>query len=157
MNLLQRLREAGLTKTTAPVNKGAGDDAPFSLTAVVTKVAPDDQMLVYGWASVTEKDGQIVVDSQDDVITTDDLVKAAHEFVLSSRRHADMHMAGSHVGDIVESLVFTADVQKALGIDLGQIGWFIGVKVSDPAVWKRIKSGEYKAFSIGGTGKRVPL
>jgi hypothetical protein len=154
MSLLALLRKG---KSASPKNADeAPDDASFSLTARVTKL-DEDQHLVYGWASVTEKDGQLVVDSQDDTITTDDLVKAAHDFVLSSRRSAEMHRDGSHIGDIVESLVFTPDVQKALGIDLGMVGWFIGVKVSDMGVWKRIKSGEYKAFSIGGTGVRVPL
>jgi len=35
--------------------------------------------------------------------------------------------------------------------------WWVGVQVTDDALWEKIKSGEYKAFSIGGSGKRVPM
>jgi hypothetical protein len=31
------------------------------------------------------------------------------------------------------------------------------MRVDDPDVWKRVKKGELRAFSIGGTGTRVPL
>ena len=48
-------------------------------------------------------------------------------------------------------------MQKALGVDLGKVGWFIGLKIEDDGVWKRVKSGELAAFSFGGRGVREPI
>jgi len=116
----------------------------------------EEQRCVTGWASVVEQDGKPVVDHQGDVMSEADLLKSAHNFMADYRVGKAMHQGGK-VGDIVESVVFTKDLQKALGIDLGKVGWLIKVKVSDPAIWKRVKSGELKAFSIGGYGQRVPM
>ena len=46
------------------------------------------------------------------------------------------------------------DVQKALGIDLGKVGWFGAMRFRDDEVWAAVKSGKFRAFSIGGTGVR---
>lgn len=116
----------------------------------------ESKRLVMGWASVIEKDGKPVVDWQGDVITEADLVKAVHEFNTEYREGKTMHK-GSATGEIVESMVFTHDVQKALGIDLGKVGWWICYKVHDDATWNRVVNKELRAFSIGGTGSRVKL
>ena len=65
----------------------------------------------------------------------------------------DMHERMG-VGRLVESMVFTKQKQDALGIDLGLVGWFVGFKVDDDGVWKRIKAGELPEFSIGGKAVR---
>jgi len=39
----------------------------------------------------------------------------------------------------------------------GPTGWFIGMKITDDEVWKKVKAGEYQAFSIGGRGNRTEL
>ena len=116
--------------------------------------ADGDQQLVFGWASVSTKGGVPIVDKQDDIITSAELEKAAYDFVLYSRTQGDMH-ARRGVGRMVESCVFTAEKQAALGIDLGMEGWWVGFKVDDTGVWKRIKAGELPEFSIGGKGERV--
>lgn len=114
-----------------------------------------ERKLAYGWFSVIEENGQPVVDSQGDVIDEEVLVDAAHRFLTDSRAGKMMHK-GRRVADVVESIVLTRDVQKALGIELpeGRIGWFAAMKFRDDDVWDRVKSGELQAFSIGGTGIR---
>lgn len=112
--------------------------------------------LVYGWASVAKKDGEDVEDLQGDVITDiDNLREVVHDF-MGTRVGKAMH-EGAQVGTIVDSMVFDKDLQDALGIDLGCEGWFVGYKVTDDAVWKRVESGELAAFSIGGSGERTPM
>ena len=129
----------------------------FSVSFPIQK-AVDDQMLVYGWASVTEKNGAVVFDGEDDSITIPDLQKAAHDFITNERHAGDVHFEyGPQIGYCVESMVFTPEIQKALGIDLKKIGWFVCMKVNSPEVWAKIKSGVYKSFSIGGVGRRVSL
>lgn len=120
--------------------------------------------IVWGWASVIEKDGKAIVDHQGDVIQEDDLVKAAHDHVTNSRVGGALHLyvpgpdrTPLKGGDIVESLVFTKALQKALGVDLGKVGWLVGYQITDPYVKKMVASGQLKAFSIGGSGRREPI
>jgi Putative phage serine protease XkdF len=127
----------------------------FSIPISVAKTDAD-QHLVFGWASVVEKNGKLIVDKQGDVIYPEDLEKAAYDFVHDAREQGHMH-SKIGVGKAIESIVFTKEKQDALGIDLGKVGWWIGFKVSDPAVWKRIKAGDLPEFSIGGSGRRKAL
>lgn len=126
-------------------------DSPFTITATIEKF-DEDKRLVTGWASIVEKDGEQVLDRQDDTLTEDEIVKAAHAF-MELRAGKSLH-AGSRIGDIVESVVFTKDLQQKLGIDLGKVGWLITMKVHDDDVWDQVKKGELVAFSIGGRGIR---
>ena len=116
----------------------------------------EEKQIVYGWASVVEKNGDAVVDQQGDIISIDEIEKAAHRFLTDCRVAGDSHIVKG-VGHLVESVVFSRDLQKALDIDLGQSGWFVGFKVTDPDVWDRVKKGELSMFSIGGTGKRAEI
>lgn len=124
------------------------------ITAEITKVQPDEN-LVFGWASIVEDvNGKEIVDFQGDVISEIELEKTAYDFVLTSRVAGEMHEVIG-VGNLVESIVFTKEKQKALGLNKGglPIGWWVGFKVDDD-IFERIKSGEYQMFSIGGEGIR---
>lgn len=118
----------------------------------ITKI-DEDRHLVFGFFSVIEENGEVVVDKQGDIIDEETLEDAAYGFVMNARIAGEMHERRG-VGDLVESIVFTKSKQKALGIDLKKVGWFGGFKITDEEVWKKIKSGEYPAFSIGGAGVR---
>ena len=131
------------------------EDDSFTIEADIMKF-DEEQRLVYGWASIVEEDGKELVDKQGDIIETQDLINAAHEYMLESREAHERH-AGVKKGETVESIVFTKDVQKALGIDLGKVGWFICQKIYDDETWEKVKSGELSAFSIGGRGERIPV
>lgn len=115
----------------------------------------EERRVAYGWFSVIEEDGRSLIDKQGDVIKADELVGAVHDFILNVRAGKVMHR-GERVGDVVESLVLTKDVQKALGVELpnGRVGWFGAIKFHNDDAWERVKSGELRAFSIGGTGVR---
>lgn len=118
--------------------------------------ADADQQLIFGWASVVEKNGQLVIDKQGDVILPSDLEKAAYDFVLYARKHGDMH-DNVGTGRLVESMVFTKEKQNLLGIDLGKVAWWTGFYVTDKDTWAAHKRGELPELSIGGTGRRVAI
>ena len=63
------------------------------------------------------------------------------------------------IGLLVESVVFTPDKQEAMGIPAGTIpsGWWIGLKITDNAVWEKVKDGTYNMFSIEGDAVRIPV
>jgi len=118
--------------------------------------ADNEQRMVWGWASVITENGIPVVDTQGDVIKADTLMKAATEFMLSTRVTKEMH-SGGKVGEFVHSLPLTKALGEALGITSDKEGWIVACKVYDDAVWEKVKSGELKAFSIGGRAKREKI
>lgn len=133
------------------VGKRDGDDG-FSRAFDVKKI-DEDRQLVFGWASIWTIGGEYVVDKQDDIIPPDEGENAAYEFMLYHRSHGDMHERMG-VGRCIESIALTKQKQEALGIDLGMEGWFVGFRVDDDDVWKRIKAGDLPEFSIGGKATR---
>lgn len=115
--------------------------------------------IVYGWASVSVKDGELVTDLQGDQIEPDALEQAVEDFMLEYRAGtADgagvMHDTPPKC-EVIASLVTTPDVCKAFGLGEGiPVGWILGLKVLDDAVWQRVVSGELKALSIQGTAEK---
>jgi hypothetical protein len=115
--------------------------------------ADADGRFVRGFASVTSVDGAPVVDWQKDIISIETITKTAHEFVRDARVAKVLHN-GEPVGEVVESVIVDEDFVKALGVTDTRRGWWIGMQVHSDAIRKRIKSGELRAFSIGGRGVR---
>lgn len=115
-----------------------------------------EQQIFYGWAYVSEENGQVIVDKQDDYILPGDLVKAAEEFTLHGGNLGDMHQE-RNVGRVVASFVTSAELCKAFGLTIknDRRGWILGFKVDDPQVWSKIRGGAQLELSIGGRGERV--
>ena len=132
---------------------------PFALTLPIAKADPALRT-VWGWASVSVRDGAPLVDVEGDVIATEELVRAAHAFMAKSRRGAAGHADGGEdvpaVGTVVESLVVTPAIQEVLGIPAGQEGWFVGIRIDDDQAWASVLAGELAALSIGGVARRLP-
>lgn len=122
----------------------------------------EDQRMVYGWASVITKDGEPVVDLQDDIIEPHELENATTEFMMDVRHAMAMHerdengeiQDGMIKGLVVHSFPLTDEIAKALGISSDYEGWIVGVKVADDEVWKSIKDGTFSGFSIGAAAIR---
>ena len=124
--------------------------AEATLTAEVLKVdAPKRK--VWGWASVVERDGRAVVDKQGDLITPDELQAAVHDFVKNARKARVMH-DGIDVGEVVDSIVLTRELQDSLGINV-PVGWVLGMEMPAETI-ARVESGELSMFSIGGSAVR---
>lgn len=146
MKTIKELLEIAKRK---PETKAAKQTEKAVCFGFVIEKMREDQRIVYGWASVSEQNGQLVTDAHGDTIDTQELVAAAHNFMKQSRVGKAMH-TGRPIAEVVESVVFTPELQQQLGIDLQKSGWFIGVQVHDAGVWERVKKGELRAFSIGG-------
>ena len=131
----------------------------FEIPFEIKKVDPDQRM-IFGWASIVTKDGRLVVDHQNDVISTDELEKAFYDYVLYSRGQGHMH-SKMGVGRLIECMMFTKQKQDVLKIvvrdeDGDQIeGAWVGYYVDDDDVWAAHKRHELPAFSIGGAA--VPI
>lgn len=133
-------------------------DVTYEMTFDVTK-SRDDLGLVSGWANVSvNANGSIPMDWQDDIIPPEVLEDAAINFMQDFRGSGVEH-EGVEQGCVVESIVFTKEKQQAIGIPSGCVpeGWFITVKVQDKELFKAVKEGKYKMFSIQGSAKKIEL
>lgn len=142
------------TKDTAMTRQRDGDS--FSIFKT-----DDDKRLVFGWASISiTVDGEQLEDRQKDIIDPEDLEEAAYEYVLNFRDTGEEHVSTMRKkGKLVESCVFTAEKQKAIGIPEGilPVGWWIGFKIEDDSAWEKVKNGTYRMFSIEGKANRIPV
>lgn len=110
----------------------------------------EEQRIVYGWASVTKVNDELILDRQGDRIETETLHKAVNDFMKNVRVGKLMHQ-GEQVGQIVHSFPVSKEIMGALGIQTDKEGWITGYYVEDDQLWADVKSGKYAAFSIGGT------
>lgn len=132
------------------------DEVPFEVD--ISKMN-DDQHLVFGWASVSiNADGSIPLDWQGDITSPEVLENAAYQYVLKYRTTGEMHQ-GEAVGYLIESCMFTKQKMQAMGIPEGILpeGWWVGFYIPDDEVVDKIKSGQYKMFSIQGKARRLKL
>ena len=119
----------------------------------------NEDNMVFGWANVSiNADGSIPLDWQGDIIPPSVLEKAAYQFVLKYRATGEMH-TGEVVGQLVESVMFTKEKMAKMGIPEGTLpeGWWVGFYVPDDTICAKIKSGEYKMFSIQGKMKKIAI
>jgi hypothetical protein len=122
---------------------------------------------VWGYAKISKVDGELVADSENDVVDTEELEKAAFDFVQNSRAAKVTHGKDSQAGDgqvaeLIESIVVTPEKLEAIGVPAEVAkavpeGWFLGFQVKDDDTWARVESGELGAFSIGGSAVREPV
>lgn len=116
------------------------------------------QKVAYGWAYVAKKGDEQVVDHSGDTWDISEIEKTAHDFILSCRVGAESHLVKGGA-ELVESMVFSETLQKALGIDIKKNGesvegWFVGFRITDPELLEKVEKGELSMFSIGGSGIR---
>lgn len=154
---LKKIDAAG---TATKVMIGHGHESTHENNYTITKI-DDDKRLVFGWASIScTSDGEQLEDLQKDIIDPEDMEESAYEFVLNFRDTGELHNPNlRQKGKMVESVVFTVEKMKAMGIPEGilPVGWWVGFKIEDDAAWEKVKNGTYKMFSVEGTGQRVPV
>jgi len=61
---------------------------------------------------------------------------------------------GEQIGQVIHSWPVTDEIAKSVGIESDREGWLVAFKVYDEEIWKKVKSGELSAFSIGGKGRK---
>jgi hypothetical protein len=141
----------------------------FTWTGEISKV-DEDKRQVFGWASISEINGEPVLDLQGDIVPIEETEKAAYRYVIESRKGGDMHARvkkglttewtePKHTADLVESFVVTPEKLEKMGLpsDALPLGWWVGFKVNDDEQWNLVKSGKRTGFSIHGSGTRKDL
>lgn len=107
-----------------------------------------------------------IADAQGDVITSDEIEKAAYKFMenLALKKAKGTaagleHQIFDGVGHPIVSIIDPdGSVAKAFGAKEGIAGaWFGGVQVTNTEIWKKIEADELTGFSVGGHGEREEI
>ncbi len=107
---------------------------------------------VFGFANVAVKrDGEAMVDLQQDEIPVDVLEKAAYDCVLRFRECGEMHESECAKGALIESVMITPAKLAAWGLAEDAVAprWWVGFQL-DADTFKKVATGEYRMFSIQG-------
>ena len=108
------------------------------------------KQIVYGAYLVPE-----TPDWDGDVVSEEDIEKVAHDFLVEYRTIDEMHK-DIIKADIVESMIAWDDIDFR-GKMVTKGTWIGAIHVHDKDVWKKIESGEYRAFSVQIAGIREPI
>jgi len=121
----------------------------FKAEVTVTEV---DQSLgiVFGWGMVTDINNEPYYDLDNQHIPSDLMVKSTSVFMETSRISNDSHTPVD-IGVVVHSFPLSSEIAKSMGITSNISGWMVGVK-PDADTLAKFVSGEYKGFSIEGSG-----
>lgn len=100
-----------------------------------------------------------VVDAHGDIISKDVIKKAAHNFLAKFNKATKlglMHKNFAKNFELLESYVAPGNI-VINGITVKEGAWIMTVRVLSAAIWKQIKEGKIKGFSIGGKARVVKL
>jgi hypothetical protein len=132
----------------------------FNLTAtIISKDAT--RQIVAGFAKVAARNGELVPDTENDVVEPVELEKACHTFVEKSRKGTDGHFK-PQAATVVACMVITPEKLMKMGIpeDVAKAatcGAWVEMRVDDPAVWAKVQKGTLRAFSIEGGAFRKKI
>jgi hypothetical protein len=152
--------EAQQAKATKEKEASRGNKAmqkSFQWTFPLLKT--DNPAVVYGVVYEPCPAGQLCpLDTQGDYTSLPELTKAAHGFLKSYTQQK----AGVSVNHAIpaKAAVVESGINHGVPFDLdGQHvptgAWLAGVELNDPALIKKVQSGELNAFSLGGSGIRT--
>lgn len=137
----QRVRETKDAEPTPPAQEGA--EAEVNHVFRVMKLNPK-QHKVMGVVYAPE-----TPDSWDEYMTAEEIEKAADFFMENHQGIDEMHDMVAGVGYPTQS--FIARAKDPDGFPEG--AWVLEVKVTNDSVWKKLLSGEYKAYSFSGSAR----
>lgn len=136
-------------RKAAPAVAEKSTGAAFQGMGRVQKV--DESLgLVFGWAIICKEDGKPYFDVQDDHIPEESMLKAASDFMQTSRVLGDMHQTAEG-GAVLFCMPLTAEIASAYGITSKTTGLMIAVKPASEETLQKFRDGTYTGFSIGGT------
>ena len=111
--------------------------------------------LIFGFAIVSNIEGEPHFDLQGDHIPEDSMLKAATDFMANSGVAAEMHERDDDgnpvpIGKVLFAWPMTSDIAASLGIVTKRTGLLIAIKPEGDEALAKARDGRYRGFSIGG-------
>ena len=119
----------------------------------------DEQRIVRGVVLLSCSQTFCEADSQGDVMTTAEVEKAAHGYMVGLQR-GDAHIGVDHEAPadaaVIESFIAPVDFEEG-GQLVRKGSWFMAMKIHDDELWQSVKDGTRTAFSVGGRAERTQI
>ena len=94
------------------------DSIRKSLNRVDITKKDEEKQYVFGWAKIAvDENGNQLIDRQNDLIDPEELEQTAYTYVEFYREAGEMHERGG-AGVLIESIIFTKEKMKTLGIEV---------------------------------------
>ncbi len=142
---------SGLKDATKP---DEDDEAKDVAKRIFVPILKADEQIVTGVVLVPE-----VVDGQGDIYSAEVIRKAAHEFLAAFNKRTKLGLLHEQFNkrfELLESYLAPGDlVINNRAVKMGS--WVITVKVKDGKIWKQVKDGKLRGFSVGGKARVVKL
>ncbi|PEU21923.1 XkdF-like putative serine protease domain-containing protein [Bacillus wiedmannii] len=98
----------------------------------------------------------LVEDSHDDMMTAEEIEKAAYTFMENYQHIDKQHDEIAGKGTVVENWIAKSDMM--VGDQEVTAGtWLMTVRVDDEETWEQVKKGDITGFSMGGFAERVEI
>lgn len=114
----------------------------------IAKTDSEEQRLVYG--IVYEPDE---LDAHGDFMTSEEIEKAAHQFLKDARNVDKQHNFQKGYGEVVESYIAPQNFQ--VGEETVKKGSWVLVTKASEEIWNDIKNGKITGYSMAGTAEVV--
>ncbi len=128
-----------------------GTAEEFGIFIDFTKAIDDEEHTVTG--IVLQPD---IKDSQDDLISADEIKKAMFDFMETSQQIYTQHEDRAKDVLIVENWIAREDIELG-GEKVTKGSWLMTVKVHADDLWAAVKNGKFTGFSIRGTAIREEI
>lgn len=102
----------------------------------------EEKRIVYGPVLVPDEP-----DSDNDVVTAEQIENVAHKFV-EEYGNIDLMHSLNNVGRLVESYILPVDLEVDEETVIPKGSWVMGVRVTDDDTWQAVKEGKLGGFSI---------
>jgi hypothetical protein len=134
-----------LLKADAPESENDGPEERYVLSVVME---PNDGV-----------DAPLDPDAEGDIQSAAAVRKAAHRW-MEHGGQVDLNHSWKALGQdrvrVLESYLAPCDVEIG-GYAVRKGTWLLGLRIADDAMWTAVKGGEIGAYSIGGSGQRLPV
>jgi len=114
---------------------------------MIAAIEKGDEHIVYG--IVYEPD---TVDAQGDKASAEEIKKAAYDFMEHAQSFKVMHKGKSVDIKVLESYVAPQKLTVA-GKTIKKGTWVLAARINDAKIWKAVKAGKLKGFSMAGYAK----
>lgn len=148
--LVKAIEKAAVEASVDGITPSSGNKTEPGLVSIFK--SDKKKQVVYGVVLAPDE-----VDLQEDWMPPEEIEKTAHFFMRNGRTIGANHETKTACIP-VESYIAPMDMHFAGGQYGDQVvkkgSWVLGVFVPDPDEWKKVESGEYTGFSVGGWGQR---
>ena len=144
MNNLEKV--FGSLKPFLPVQVEKSEDDGEAVSIYVPIIKAKEEKIIFGAVLVPDE-----YDGQEHIYSEKEVEKAAHYWMAKFQQMAEMHEDDLSELDIQVLESYIAPIEFEINGTMVKKGtWLLKSYVASDELWEKIKSGEYKGYSMGG-------